>query len=147
VAKKKKKGKKKKKKKKQDKKEVNQPTMNVSVRCVEETSNMHRKPKYPCRLCKGDHFLINCPNIPKVLEVWSEKYHQLSIDPSTSDSQVPGKRVKLGFLVSYTKGVIKITFSLTWRKPQNCWKTLSFHSKNFQLVTVGFYPTYRQLTK
>src|ERR1700722_19621771 len=62
VAKKKKKGKKKKKKKKQDKKEVNQP----SVSCVEETSNMHHKPKYPCRLCKGDHFLINCPGIPKV---------------------------------------------------------------------------------
>src|SRR5271168_2502659 len=42
VAKKKKKGKKKK-KKKQDKKEFNQPTMAVSVSCVEETSNMHRK--------------------------------------------------------------------------------------------------------
>ena len=35
----------KKKKKKQDKKEVNQPTTAVSVSCVEENSDMHRKPK------------------------------------------------------------------------------------------------------
>ena len=105
-AKKKKKGKKKKKKKKkkQDKKEVNQPTTTVSVSCVEENSDMHRKPKYPCRLCKGDHFLVNCPGIPKVLEVWSEKSHQLSIDPSTSDSQVPGKKGKVRFPCKLCKG-------------------------------------------
>ena len=105
-AKKKKKGKKKKKKKKkkQDKKEVNQPTMAVSVSCVEENSDMHRKPKYPCRLCKGDHFLVNCPGIPKVLEVWSEKSHQLSVDPSTSDSQVPGKKGKVRFPCKLCKG-------------------------------------------
>lgn len=96
--------KKKKKKKKQDKKEVNQPTMAVSVSCVEENSNMHRKPKYPCRLCKGDHFLVNCPGIPKVLEVWSETSHQLSIDPSTSDSQVPGKKGKVRFPCKLCKG-------------------------------------------
>jgi len=103
VAKKKKKEKKKK-KKKQDKKEVNQSTMAVIISCVEETSNMHRKPKYPCRLCKGDHFLINCPGIPKVLEVWSEKSHQLSIDPSTSDSQVPRKKGKVRFPCKLCKG-------------------------------------------
>jgi len=96
--------KKKKKKKKQDKKEVNQPTMVVSVSCVKETSNMHRKPKYPCRLCKGDHFLINCPGIPKVLEVWSEKSHQLSINPSTSDSQDSGKKGKVRFPCKLCKG-------------------------------------------
>ena len=104
VAKKKKGNKKKKNKKKQDKKELNQPTMVVSVICVEETSNMHHKPKYPCRLCKGDHFLINCPGIPKVLEVWSEKSHQLSIDPSTSDSQVPRKKGKVRFPCKLCKG-------------------------------------------
>ena len=93
----KKKKKRKKKKKKQDKKEVNQPNMAVSVGNVEETSNMHRKPKYPCKLCKGDHFLINCLGIPKVLEVWLEKSHQISIDPSTSDSQVPGKKGEVRF--------------------------------------------------
>ena len=60
--------------------------MVVSVRSVEETSNMHRKPKFPYNIFKGDHFLINCPGIPKVLEVWLEKAHQLTVDPSTSDS-------------------------------------------------------------
>ena len=78
--------------------------MVVSVSCVKETSNMHRKPKYPCKLCKGDHFLIDCPGIPKVLEVWSEKSHQLSIDPSTSDSQVPGKKGKVRFPCKLCKG-------------------------------------------
>ena len=97
--------KKKGKKKKQDKKEVNQPTMAVSVSCVEENSDMHRKPKYPCRLCKGDHFLINCPGIPKVLEVWSEKSHQLFVDPCTSDSQVPGKKGKVRFPCNLCKGI------------------------------------------
>ena len=101
VAKKKNKGKK---KKKQDKKEVNQPTMVVSVSSVEETSNMHRKPKFPCKICKGDHFLINFPGIPKVLEVWLEKSHQLSVDPSTSDSQVPGKNGKVRFPCKLCKG-------------------------------------------
>ena len=103
MAKKKKKGKKKK-KKKQDKKEVNQPTMAVNVSYVEETSNMHRKPKYPCKLCKGDHFLINCPGIHKVLEVWSEKSYQISFDPSTNDSQVPGKMGKVRFPCKLCKG-------------------------------------------
>jgi hypothetical protein len=72
---------------------------------VEETSNMHRKPKYPCKLCKGDHFLINCPGIPKVLEVWSKNSHQLTIDPSTSDSQVPGKKGKVRFPCRLCKGI------------------------------------------
>ena len=30
-----------------------------------------RKVKFPCRLCKEDHLLHNCPGIPRVLEVWS----------------------------------------------------------------------------
>ena len=30
-----------------------------------------RKVKFPCRLCKEDHLLRDCPGIPKVLEVWS----------------------------------------------------------------------------
>jgi hypothetical protein len=29
------------------------------------------KPKFPCSLCKGDHFLRDFPGIPKFLEVWS----------------------------------------------------------------------------
>jgi hypothetical protein len=30
-----------------------------------------RKPKYPCRLCKGSHLLKDFPGLPKVIEVWS----------------------------------------------------------------------------
>jgi hypothetical protein len=30
-----------------------------------------RKPKYPCRLCKGSHLLKDFPGISKVIEVWS----------------------------------------------------------------------------
>jgi hypothetical protein len=30
-----------------------------------------RKPKYPCRLCKGSHILKDCPGLPKVIEAWS----------------------------------------------------------------------------
>ena len=78
--------------------------MAVNVSTVEETSNMHRKPKYPCRLCKGDHFLINCPGIPNVLEVWSKKPYQLIVDPSTNDCQVPGKKGKVRFLCRLCKG-------------------------------------------
>lgn len=62
--------------------------MAVSIGNVEGISIMHCKPKYPCKVCKGDHFLINCHGIPKVLEVWSNNSHQLTIDPSTSDSQI-----------------------------------------------------------
>lgn len=59
------------KKKKQDNKEFNQPTIVVSIGIVEETSNLHHKTIYPCKLCKGDHFLIHYPSIPKVCKVWS----------------------------------------------------------------------------
>ena len=31
------------------------------------------KPKFPCSVYKGDHFLRECPGIPKVLEMWSSK--------------------------------------------------------------------------
>lgn len=60
---------KKKKMRKKHKIDVNKPTMTVSICNVEETSSMHWKPKCPCKLCKGDHFLIDYPSIPKVLEV------------------------------------------------------------------------------
>ena len=30
------------------------------------------KVKFPCRLCKEDHFLRDCLGIPRVLEVWSQ---------------------------------------------------------------------------
>jgi len=85
------------KKKKQDNKEFNQPTMFVSYGNVEETSNMHHKPRYPLKLCKGDHSLIDCLVIPKVLEGWSKNSYQPTIDPSTNDCEVPRKKCKFRF--------------------------------------------------
>lgn len=102
VSKKKNKGKK---KKKQYKKEVNQPTMVVGIGNFKETSNMHHKTRYPCKICKGDHSLINCPGIPKVLEEWSKNSYQLTIDPSTSDCAVPRKKGKVRFPRRLWKGI------------------------------------------
>ena len=39
---------------------------------VEKPTIIGQKPKFPCRLCKGDHFLLDCLGISKVLEVWSQ---------------------------------------------------------------------------
>ena len=60
-----KKKKKKTKKKKSPKREVKSTTQ------VEPPSAPPQKVKFPCRLCKEDHLLRDCPGIPKVLEVWS----------------------------------------------------------------------------
>jgi hypothetical protein len=35
-----------------------------------------RKPKYPCRLCKGIHLLKDCPGLSKVIEAWYTHPHQ-----------------------------------------------------------------------
>lgn len=83
--------------KKQDKKDVNQPTMVVGNGNVEETSNMHHNPRYPYKLYKGDHFLIDCPGIPKVLEASLENYYQPIVDPSTNDCEIPWKKGTVRF--------------------------------------------------
>ena len=53
----------------------------------EKPTRIGRKPKFPCRLCKGDHFLLDCPGISKVLELWSK-----SSDQSMSSTSVLGLR-------------------------------------------------------
>jgi hypothetical protein len=66
------------------------------------------KPKSPCSTCKGDHFLMDCPGIPKVLEVWSS----MSSTPtrhvgdtlSTSDIQVGKKKTTVKFPCMLCKG-------------------------------------------
>jgi hypothetical protein len=42
-----------------------------SVDEVNKIKIKNLKPKFPCSLCKGDHFLRDCPGIPKLLEMWS----------------------------------------------------------------------------
>jgi hypothetical protein len=42
-----------------------------SVDNVDKSIKTYRKPKFPCRICKGDHLLKDFLSIPKVVEVWS----------------------------------------------------------------------------
>ncbi len=43
------------------------------------------KVTFPCKLCKGDHLLRDCPGIPRILEVWS---HDLARPSSSSEAHV-----------------------------------------------------------
>jgi hypothetical protein len=72
-----------------------------------------RKPKYPCRLCKGSHLLKDCPGLPKVIEAWSTHPHQpmsLAYEqhaddfPSTSHDIVGKKKSRAKFLCMLCKG-------------------------------------------
>jgi hypothetical protein len=77
-----------------------------SVDEIDKTTKITRKPKFPCRICKGDHLLKNCLGIPKVLEVWSTGSQQrvsptvtshVGDIPSTSESKVGNKKGKVKF--------------------------------------------------
>ena len=50
------------------------------------------KPKFPCSICKGGHFLRDCLGLPKVLEMWnstsSVPIRHVGDIPSTSDVKV-----------------------------------------------------------
>jgi hypothetical protein len=65
-----------------------------------------RKPKYPCRLCKGSHLLKDFPGLSKVIEAWST--HPLQpmslaseqhVDdlPSTSHNTIGKKKRRVKF--------------------------------------------------
>jgi len=75
----KKKKKKTKKKKKSPKGEAKSAATALSSTQVEPPSSPPQKVKFPCRLCKDDHLLHDCPSIPRVLDVWSH-------DPAHSSS-------------------------------------------------------------
>jgi hypothetical protein len=78
-----KKKKKRKIKKKKDKQGSKPPTtvkhvgkQPVNVNCSGSVDGVNitqttRKPKYPCKLCKGSHLLKDYPGLSKVIEVWS----------------------------------------------------------------------------
>jgi hypothetical protein len=91
-----------------------------------------RKPKYPCRLCKGSHLLKECPGLSKVIEAWSTHPHQpmsLASEQHADDPRqlvmirLGRRKVESSSRVCYAKGVISLTFVLIWKKPQNYWKT------------------------
>jgi hypothetical protein len=73
----------------------------TSVDEVDKIKTKNLKPKFPCSLCKGDHFLRDFPGIPKVLELWSSTSSALvghaSDAPSTSDVKVGKKHTIVKF--------------------------------------------------
>jgi hypothetical protein len=120
-----KKKKKRKIKKKKDKQGSKPPTTVKHVRKQPVTGNRvgsvddvkiaqtTRKPKYPCRLCKGSHLLKDCPGLPKVIEVWSTHPRQpmslaseQHVDdfPSTSQDIVGKKKSRAKFPCMLCKG-------------------------------------------
>jgi hypothetical protein len=66
------------------------------------------KPKFPCSLCKGDHFLRDCPGLTQVLEMWSStssaSVGHVDDTPSTSDVQVGKKKKTIKFPCMLCKG-------------------------------------------
>jgi hypothetical protein len=63
-----------------------------STGSVDEVNNIkmeNPKPKFPCSLCKGDHFLRDFPGLTQVLEMWSSTSSayvgHVDDTPSTSD--------------------------------------------------------------
>jgi hypothetical protein len=66
------------------------------------------KPKFPCSLCKGDHFLRDFPGIPKVLEMWSSASSASAIHVddtlSTNDVKAGKKKTTIKFPCMLCKG-------------------------------------------
>ena len=57
-------------KKKKDKKEKKkQPSALDGAR----SKRTLRKPKFPCKICKGDHLLKECLGLSRVQEEWSKR--------------------------------------------------------------------------
>jgi len=95
-----KKKKKKPKKKKSPKGEAaNAPLTLSSPPEVSPPSAPPRKVKFPCRLCKEDHLLRDCPGIPRILDVWSR-------DPARPSSSRGDDTLSIG----KGKGIGKVHF-------------------------------------
>jgi hypothetical protein len=82
-----------------------------SIGSVDEINKIERKnpkSKFPCILCKGDHFLRDCPGLTQVLEMWSSTssayVSHVDDTPSTSDVQVGKKKKTVKFHCMLCKG-------------------------------------------
>jgi hypothetical protein len=73
-----------------------------------------RKPKYPCRLCKGSHLLKECSGLSKVIEAWYTHPHQPMLlaseqhaddFPSTSQDTIGKKKSRVKFSCMLCKGI------------------------------------------
>jgi hypothetical protein len=68
---------------------------------VNKIKTKNPKPKFPCSLCKGNHFLRDFPSLHKVLEIWSSMppshMRHASDTSSSSDSKVGKKNRTVKF--------------------------------------------------
>jgi hypothetical protein len=81
-----------------------QPTTINSTGSVDEVNDIktkNLKPKFPCSLCKGEHFMRDFPGLTKGLEMWSSTSSapvgHASDAPSTSDIKVGKKKTTIKF--------------------------------------------------
>jgi hypothetical protein len=88
-----------------------QPVTVNSTRSVDEVNKIkmkNPKPKFPCSLCKGDHFMRDYPGLTQVLEMWSSMSSAFvdHVDDtlSTSDVQVGKKKQTVKFPSMLCKG-------------------------------------------
>jgi hypothetical protein len=82
-----------------------------STRSVDEVNKIkmkNPKPKFPCSLCKGDHFLRDFPSLTQVLEMWSSTslavVGHVDDTPSTSDVHIGKKKKTVKFPCMLCKG-------------------------------------------
>jgi hypothetical protein len=79
-----------------------------SVDYINKIERNNPKPKFPCSLCKGDHFLRDCFSLTQVLEMWSSMSSAsvIHVDdtPSTSDVQVGKKKKTVKFPCMLCRG-------------------------------------------
>jgi hypothetical protein len=112
-----------------------------SVDKVDKIKTKNPKPKFPCSLCKGDHFLRDFPGLPKVLEMWSSMssslWDMLVTPRQLVTLRLVRRRELSNFLACYVKVIITLTFSLVWMRLLIFWKRF-----NFQLVIIRFLPNH-----
>jgi hypothetical protein len=88
-----------------------QPAMVNRTWSVDKFNNIkmnNPKLKFPCSLCKGNHFLRDFPSLPKVLEMWSSTSSDLARHvgdtPSASDITVGKRKRTIKFPCLLCKG-------------------------------------------
>ena len=113
VTEKKKEKKKKEKKKKEKKKKEPKVKRGDQALSSENLHNAPSRPKLSCVICKGDHYHLDCPCIPRILREWSPRLHNLvssTFDDhvehtsSTSESEAPGQKGKYKFPCKLCEG-------------------------------------------
>lgn len=100
--------------------------MVVGIGNLEKNSNMHHKPKYPCKICKVTTSLSIVLVFLRYWKYGQEILINLLLIHRLVIVRFLGKRVRLGFPVGYAKGFTIVTFSLIWMKPQIIGKTYYF---------------------